>query len=120
PPPGYPPSGAYPPQPGGYPPGGYSPMPGGEYLAGWWTRVGATVVDIVVFIIPALIVGSVAVNHTPTNNGFDTSNGYTVTSVDTRVGYILFGLYVIYATLMIGRFGQTLGSKAVGNRVVSA
>jgi uncharacterized RDD family membrane protein YckC len=34
--------------------------------------------------------------------------------------YILFALYILYATLMIGRFGQTLGNKAVGTRVVSA
>jgi uncharacterized RDD family membrane protein YckC len=121
PPPGYPPPGAYPPQSGGYPPGGYSPLPGGDYLAGWWTRVGATVIDIIVFIIPALIVGSLAIQHTSTDNGlYNNYNGYAVTSADSRVGYILFGIYVIYATLMIGRFGQTLGSKAVGTRVVSA
>ncbi len=101
-------------------PVGYPPGPGGEYLAGWWPRVGATLVDIIIFIIPALIIGSIVIKPTSNSNGFETSNGYTVTSTDTRVGYILFGIYVIYATLMIGRFGQTLGSKAVGTRVVNA
>ncbi|MDQ6838079.1 MAG: hypothetical protein M3137_07030, partial [Actinomycetota bacterium] len=71
-PPGYPPYGGQP--PGGQPPGGqpygdqppgYQPypnppnQPGQPVLAGWWYRVGATIIDGLIIIVPSYIIGSV-------------------------------------------------------------
>jgi uncharacterized RDD family membrane protein YckC len=112
PPPGAYPGGAYP--GGGYPGGGY---PGGGYpgagygaggkgwtpfgpAAGWWLRVGATFVDLLVLLVPNFIVDLIF------GRGFG-----TVLSLVINVAY-----YVI----MLTRFGQTLGNMALGTRVVDA
>lgn len=62
-------------------------------------------VDILVFIIPAVIIGALTRNSNGTNYGG---------------GFIVFLIYLIYATLMLSSRGQTLGNKAVGTRVVDA
>jgi uncharacterized RDD family membrane protein YckC len=124
PPPGYPPpppgggypGGGYPTggyQGGGYPGGGY---PGGGYqgggypgtkgstpfgpATGWWQRVGATLVDGLVLIVPNFIVDIIG------GRGFGT--------------VLSFILSATYVTLMLSRRGQTVGNMAVGTRVVDA
>lgn len=124
PPPGYgaggtyqPSSGGYPPPPGGYQPGGYPPPPFGSGLptpppvgpyasqagglAGWWARVGATVVDGLVFIIPSILVGVII-----RNQGGDDA--------------IIWVLYAAYIILLLGQRGQTVGNMAVHTRTVDA
>lgn len=131
PPPGYP-GGSYPPPPppgypgggypgGGYPGGGYpgGGYPGGGYpggnafqdprqtpfglLAGWWRRVGATLVDELIIGIPVGVI-------------------LLILGVG-RAGDEGIGLLVnlVYVTLMIGSpAGQTLGTKALGTRIADA
>ena len=119
PPPGYapggyqpPPSGGYPPPPGGYQPGGYDPYglptppPVGPYasqagtLAGWWLRVGATIIDGLVLVVPNIVL--------------DLLLGR---AGEYGVGQVLFAAYII---IMLGRLGQTVGNMAVHTRVVDA
>ena len=107
---GYQSPGAYPPPPGGYQPYGsglpapppvdpYTSQAGG--LAGWWLRVGASVVDFLVFLVPIIIL-SVAINN---RAGSDV------------VLEVLYGAYLI---LLIGGRGQTVGNMAVRTRTVDA
>lgn len=102
-----PPGGGYPPPPpGGYGPsggygapgGGYGGQPGGQ-LAGWWLRVGATIVDGLILLIPNLILRYAG-----------------------RAGGGVLALIVdaAYITLMLGQRGQTVGNMAVHTRVVDS
>jgi uncharacterized RDD family membrane protein YckC len=108
---GYPPPGAgYP--AGGYPGGGYPPQGGYGYggtgkgatpfgpATGWWQRVGASIVDGLVLIIPNVILNLIG---------------------GRALGYLLsIILTATYQTLMLSRRGQTVGNLAVGTRVVDA
>lgn len=118
---GYPPpsSGGYPPPGGGYQQqgswggGGYPPPPPvdpryqygqpstGYVLAGWWYRVGATVIDALVLLIP---------------------NIFIAVAGSGRYGwYIGSGLLdFLYISIMLSLRGQTVGNMAVGTRVVDS
>jgi uncharacterized RDD family membrane protein YckC len=119
---GYPPGGgyqqpgswgssSYPPQGGGY--GQYPPPPPvdpryqyggppgtGFILAGWWYRVGTTLIDWLILLIPTGIVGYAA----------------------GRYGGFVLGLLVhaVYRGLMLAARSQTVGNMAVGTRVVDS
>lgn len=101
------PGGAYPPPPPawqqpqqGYYGGGPAPAAGGQ-LAGWWQRVGATLVDGLVLAIPNIILRAIG--------------GYALG------GLLVLVLDAVYFTLMLSRRnGQTLGNRSVGTRVVDS
>lgn len=127
PPPGYgPPGGGYPPPGygppgGGYPGGGYpgggdggypgwgpgtgGPNSGYGQLAGWWSRVGATIIDGIILGIPSLIL------ILATSGSLGARAGVEVIIV---VGE------AIYFTLMLSQQGRTVGNMAVSTRVVDA
>jgi uncharacterized RDD family membrane protein YckC len=67
--------------------------------AGWWQRVGATVVDALVFLVPYVIL---------------------IFAVKYVGGFIALVAYAAYMVLMLSRSGQTIGNRAVGTRVVNA
>jgi uncharacterized RDD family membrane protein YckC len=67
---------------------------------GWWQRVGATIIDGLVLIIPNFIVDLIG------GRGVG-----TLLSVAINAAYI---------TIMLSRRGQTVGNMAVGTRVVDA
>ena len=112
------PGGGYPPPPpgGGYPGGGYPPpYPGGGYqgwdqggygpgaLAGWWRRVGATVLDGVIIGIPIGFILGLA------GAGQNTIEGISAV------------VFFVYQVLMLGRpKGQTIGNMGVRTRVMDA
>ena len=111
PPPPGPAAGGYPPPPGygNYPPPPTSwsqPGPGTDwaaapagYLAGWWYRVGATVIDGLILAVPNFALS------------YGVGRGGSLLSLIISAGYI---------TLMLGARGQTLGNMAVGTRVVDS
>lgn len=120
-PPGYPPPGGPPPygqppaaQPygnqdyGGQPPGyqpypnqPYANQPGQPVLAGWWYRVGATVIDGLIIGIPSGIV--YAASHS------------------IGAYYVFYGIVgLIYFTLLIGGGGKTVGNMALGTKTLDA
>ena len=89
------------------PPGGWDRPVGGPPpltapYAGWWSRVGAAIVDMVVILVPALILGAVAAG----------------------LAYLLLLtiIAIIYAPLLMRRpgerNGQTWGKQLFGIRVV--
>ena len=100
--PGGGPGGQYP--GGGYPGGGPGGYPGAQGwtpfgpAAGWWSRVGATIVDGLVLIVPNFIVDLIG--------GRGVGTGLSVL------------INVVYYVGMLSRSGQTLGNMAVGTRVV--
>lgn len=124
---GYPPPGGGYQQPGSWGGAGYPPPPGGGYgqypppppidpryqygqqygqpgtgyvLAGWWYRVGATVIDGLVLLIPNILIA--------------VGGG--------RYGGFFGGglLHFLYTSIMLSMRGQTLGNMVVGTRVVDA
>ena len=119
------PRGGYPPPPPGrypsaLPNGGYGD-PQGVQFAGWGTRLGGYLVDVVLFI-PVLAVLYLAFRHTHTlevhlmtrRNGSSTRRSLSLLSpLITAVAF------VAYATVLCGGpRGQTVGMMAVGVRVV--
>jgi uncharacterized RDD family membrane protein YckC len=106
---GYPPEsnqpyGAPPGQPSGGQPPGYQPYPNQPYanqpgqpvLAGWWYRVGATLID-------AIILGIV-------------SGILSVAGTGGRIVGVLVG--VVYYVVLVGGQGRTVGQMAVGTRTL--
>lgn len=88
-------------QPGGYPQWQQS-YPGSGALAGWWYRVGATLVDVLVLIIPDIVIGAIA------GNSF--AARYAITLI----------VQALYVTLMLGSSGRTVGMRALGTYLVDA
>jgi uncharacterized RDD family membrane protein YckC len=126
------PGGGYPPgPPGAYPApspdsryggnGGYGEL--GVPYAGWGTRLGGYLIDVVIFI-PVLVVLYIAFRHTHAldvhlmtrRNGSNTRRSISLLSpLITGVAFI------VYATVLCGGArGQTVGMMAVGVRVVRA
>ena len=75
----------------------------GTELSGWWRRVGATLIDSLILLVPLIVVGAAT-----------GSNGLMLAVV------IVFG--ILYAPLLMARAGanngQTLGKQVAGIRVV--
>jgi uncharacterized RDD family membrane protein YckC len=106
------------------PPGAGGPVPlsGPQVLAGWWSRVGAQVIDgLIVGIGGTLLVIAITA---PFSIGFFANDGVGVVSV--LIGLLLAVLCVsvvalLYAPALMARTnGQTLGRMATGIRVVRA
>jgi uncharacterized RDD family membrane protein YckC len=68
-------------------------------LAGWWYRVGATVIDGLVLLIPNIIIG------------------VSASSLAARyaIGAVLQAVYI---TVLLGSSGKTVGNRAVGTITV--
>jgi uncharacterized RDD family membrane protein YckC len=110
------------------PPGAFGPVPvpapvTGRYaLAGWWSRVGATLIDGIIVGIGAVLI--VALFGSVFSVGFFASDEAGVVSL--VVGLLLSFLAIaivalLYAPLMMARTnGKTLGRMAMGIRVVRA
>jgi uncharacterized RDD family membrane protein YckC len=126
-PPGYaPPAG--PESPPGYggpvPPGGWQqpiarPTGGwvGRPLASWGSRVGATIIDLLVLLIPAAILTALLIG------GYDTDSSTGELIGVSILSFLLWSAIVLlYAPLLMirggERNGQTLGKQLVGIRVV--
>ena len=97
---GWPPGGSLPSYPGGTGPEGNWGPPTGVQLAGWWYRVGATVID-------GLILGII---------------GLVFQLLLGRVGgeLVNFVIEAIYLIVLVGGSGQTIGCRALGTKVVAA
>ena len=123
------------PGPGGYtnppPPGAFGtpvhtapPVPSsGRYaLAGWWSRVGATLIDFLIIGVGALVI--IALFGSVFSVGFFDSEETGIVSL--VIGLMLAFLAIsivslLYAPLMMDRTnGKTLGRMAMGIRVVRA
>lgn len=128
----YPPPGTYPPpgygspdygSPGygapGYGPPAWSPAPGSAEptagdgrLAGWWYRVGATVIDGIILLVFESVVGAVlGAGLLGTTHA---SGSLAVARVVDLVGALA------YQGLLLSYRGQTVGMMAVGTRIVDA
>jgi uncharacterized RDD family membrane protein YckC len=113
-----PPPGAF-----GSPAAAPAPASTGRYaLAGWWSRVGATLIDGVIIGIGALLI--LALFGSVFSVGFFASEETGIVSL--VVGLMLAAVAIaivalLYAPLMMSRTnGKTLGRMAVGIRVVRA
>jgi uncharacterized RDD family membrane protein YckC len=107
--PGGQPYGAYPQQQPGYG-GGYAQpgaMPG---YAGWWSRVGATLIDILIIGVPygALI----GLGGALASDSAGAAVTFTILGLLTLVGIAIWQL------VQEGRTGQTIGKKALGIRLL--
>jgi uncharacterized RDD family membrane protein YckC len=117
--PGYtsaPPPGAF-----GAPPAP-APVAGRYQLAGWWSRVGATLIDGLIITVGALII--LALFGSILSIGFFDSDetGIAALIVGLMLSFVAIAIVaLLYAPLMMDRTnGKTLGRMAMGIRVVRA
>lgn len=91
-------------------------------LAGWWSRVGAQILDVLVVWVPgALIIGPLVVAA----GDADSQAGETTFLIATIVAsFLVMAAHLVYAPLLMKRKGrhngQTFGKQATGIRVIRA
>ena len=99
-----------------------APSTGSYALAGWWSRVGATLIDGVIVGIGALLI--VALFGSVFSVGFFASDEAGVVSVVVGLMFSFVAIAIVallYAPLMMARTnGRTLGRMALGIRVIRA
>ena len=107
------------------PPGGWdrpvAPPPPRAPLAGWWSRVGAAIVDAIVISVPAAVI-SAAVFGGVAGLGDDEA-GFIAAILGILLYLVLLALVaILYAPLLMRRpgerNGQTWGKQLFGIRVV--
>ena len=92
-------------------------------LAGWWSRVGAQLIDVLIVWVPAAIVlGALAVGADSARDGSGTETALLVIAIVTS--FVALGVHLFYAPLLMRRAGrrngQTWGKQACGIRVIRA
>ena len=131
-PPGGPNAPAAPPLAGGYggpvPPGGWQQVapvgPSSGQLASWGQRLGATLIDFLLYFVASLIVGLVVgfvLGIGFAASGGTDSGGFTIAAnlVGVAIGFIIYSAYTgILMTRQGERNGQTIGKQALSIRVV--
>ncbi len=96
-----------------------SDLPGGEHrlpapdvpsyaLAGWWSRVGAVLVDDLVLLVP-LIILEVVLGQYQTRH-YIAANGTVATSVTSRFTWVDGALWLVYAAALASRRGDGLAA----------
>jgi uncharacterized RDD family membrane protein YckC len=89
-------------------------------LAGWWSRVGASVVDSLVLVIPAIVLAVVL--HQWTRTEYLSSAGITTTTYTTHYTWIDALMWLVYAGALATRSGvrngQTIGMQALRIRML--
>jgi uncharacterized RDD family membrane protein YckC len=93
--------------------------PGSLRLAGWWSRVGAALIDgLIVGVVAALIMVPLGIGAASTDS--DTGAAAFIGAAILSIGVFAI-VALLYAPLMMSRTnGQTVGRMAVGIRVVRA
>jgi uncharacterized RDD family membrane protein YckC len=98
------------------------PVTGRHALAGWWSRVGAAIVDGIIIGIGALLI--MALFGSVFSIGFFASDeaGVVAVVVGLMLSFVAIAIVaLLYAPLMMARTnGKTLGRMAMGIRVVRA
>jgi uncharacterized RDD family membrane protein YckC len=107
-------------------------METGEYYAGWWTRVGATIVDgIILLPLYFIFAGGLALFLFIAFYGQELSeilanNGSDLFVSDSRLTIISFSVVItialisfLYQVLLIGYWGRTVGDRVAGIRIAS-
>jgi uncharacterized RDD family membrane protein YckC len=89
-------------------------------LAGWWSRVGAVLLDDLILLVPLIILvvvlGQYHVTHYISSDG---TIGTTVSSSGGWADGLLWLLYALFLLIRVGvRNGQTLGKQVTKIRVI--
>ena len=115
------------PQASQVPPGGWDrPVAGAPALrpyAGWWSRVGAALFDLMVISVPAFVLAAVVFGGVGAAFSADGDFGW-VTLIVGLIAYVtvLVAALILYAPLLMRRpgerNGQTWGKQLLGIRVV--
>lgn len=122
PPPSYPapPAGGYPPPQAGY--GAAPGVPGASAYASWGLRLGGYVIDgIILGVIQVILdaafrhTNTLVVHFTMTNHNNDTVRHNTISFIAIGLGLVVT---ILYATILIGAVGKTVGMMAVGVQCV--
>ncbi len=80
-----------------------------------WARLGGALIDGLVVGVPALIVALVVFD---TDLDLATTDG-DLPDIPLSVLFFVSGVFALYETLMVGRFGRTVGKMAVGLTIVT-
>jgi len=99
--------------------GAPAPVAGRYVLAGWWSRVGAAIIDgIIIGVVALVLLAIFGVGFASTDSDTGTG-GLVVAAFISGLAFAVAAL--LYAPLMMAKTnGKTLGRMAVGNRVVRA
>jgi uncharacterized RDD family membrane protein YckC len=110
-----------PPPPAWQPPVGPTSVTGLGY-AGWWQRVGGSLIDGVVLYVINVIINVAFRNENALRVHWTFNNGDQVTYLTFSFLALLVSTFVgfIYVWLQLGASGRTLGMLAVGVRAVRA
>jgi uncharacterized RDD family membrane protein YckC len=111
------------------PPGGWqAPVPqqqgwpGGVPLAGWGSRVGAHIIDLLVLLIPGLILFGVIVAGAVGISGDDDGSAAAIIGALILFFVVMSAIVLLYAPLLMmrdgARNGQTWGKQLLSIRVV--
>lgn len=111
------------------PPPGFVPMQTAstrlEY-SGWWRRVGALILDQLILMVPSLIIVLILISDTL--DEIDSEGGFQfnaqLSAFDSGGGIaaslIIIVMTVVYFGFQHGKWGQTIGKRATGIKVVDA
>ncbi len=99
---------------------GVPPQYGPPQVPSMWARLGARILDGLIFAIPVIIVTLTVVGSS--SNGFSTFGATfqsSFTGTRLAISLLSFAAFAVYQILMIARTGSTVGKKVVGVKVVS-
>ena len=97
-----------------------APVAGRYVLAGWWSRVGAAIIDgLIIGVVGLILLSIFGLGFASTD---DSDTGFGALIVAGIVSTFAFAIAaLLYAPLMMAKTnGKTVGRMAVGNRVVRA
>jgi uncharacterized RDD family membrane protein YckC len=114
--PGHPPATGYPPPPPGYGQPGYQPLEGpgtymGRQLANWPQRVGAYLIDLLVYAVPVMF--AIVLAGGGGGSGSSSNSGVVFLSL-----LVDLGLYLVNRVVLQGRTGQSWGKRILGLKLV--
>ena len=99
---------------------GPAPAAGRYVLAGWWSRVGAAIIDgLIIGVVGVILLAIFGVGFASSDESDTGFGALVVAGIVSTLAFAVAAL--LYAPLMMAKTnGKTLGRMAVGNRVVRA
>ena len=94
------------------------PLLNGYETSWWWRRVGAHLIDQILFAIGFVTGVGLTASNVPDSTSGDPGQPFLVTT-GIAIMLVAFGLAVCNLGVLQGRTGWTVGKKAVGMRLVS-
>lgn len=97
--------------------------PGQLVFATIWQRFVADFIDGLIVIVPLMIllmlfIGGMAAAVTAPGGGATAATGASMIALQVAMQLVFYGAYILYNTILVGRYGYTLGKKVMGLKIV--